>query len=164
MYIARSPLGQRSDSEQDSCRLRTTFFSSVATRPSSNKFDLALAAPSVRVIRVQYCYPLAAQLSLSAIANFFIHFLSISLGNQEYCPTFASARHNLRFGVSDDVLFPSLARHSPNKFGLCACFASGLTGFDSGQKRYVSMQCVDGLHSNLISRQLIGENNYALAA
>ena len=52
MYIARSPLGQRSDSEQDSCRLKTTFFSSVATRPSSNKFDLALAAPSVRVIRV----------------------------------------------------------------------------------------------------------------
>ena len=39
-----------------SCRLRTTFFSSVATRPSSNKFDLALAAPSVREIRVHY-YP-----------------------------------------------------------------------------------------------------------
>ena len=33
--------------EKYSCRLRTMFFSSVATRPSSNKFDLALAAPSV---------------------------------------------------------------------------------------------------------------------
>jgi len=39
-----------------------------------------------------------------------------------------------------------------------------MTGFDSGQDRYVSMQCIDSTHSNLRVTTLTGENNYALAA
>ena len=41
---------------------------------------------------------------------------------------------------------------------------SGLFGFDSGQKRYVSMQCIVRQHYNLDGQKLSGENNYALAA
>lgn len=40
----------------------------------------------------------------------------------------------------------------------------GQTGFDSGQKAYVSMQCVVSAHYNLSFQNLIGENKYALAA
>ena len=42
---------------------------------------------------------------------------------------------------------------------------SGLTGFDSGPRWYVSMQCVAWLALKYQScKELIGENNYALAA
>jgi len=40
----------------------------------------------------------------------------------------------------------------------------GMTGFDSGQDRYVSMQCFGSTHSNLKTKTITGENNYALAA
>lgn len=40
----------------------------------------------------------------------------------------------------------------------------GMTGFDSGQDRYVSMQCIGSKHSNLTIKIITGENNYALAA
>jgi|ADurb_Cas_02_Slu_FD_contig_51_1891750_length_260_multi_3_in_0_out_0_1 hypothetical protein len=39
-----------------------------------------------------------------------------------------------------------------------------MTGFDSGQDRYVSMQCIGDKHFNLIAKTITGENNYALAA
>ena len=39
-----------------------------------------------------------------------------------------------------------------------------MTGFDSGQGRSVSMQCIDSTHSNLRIKTISGENNYALAA
>lgn len=40
----------------------------------------------------------------------------------------------------------------------------GMSGFDSGQDRYVSMQCIGDKHFNTISKIITGENNYALAA
>jgi hypothetical protein len=40
----------------------------------------------------------------------------------------------------------------------------GLTGLDSGQSWYVSMQCAGGQHYNLETNNLADENNFALAA
>lgn len=40
----------------------------------------------------------------------------------------------------------------------------GLTGFDSGMKWYVSTRSIGGWLHNLSYQELIGENNYALAA
>ena len=40
----------------------------------------------------------------------------------------------------------------------------GMTGFDSEQRWQVSMQCAGGQHYNLETKNLTGENNYALAA
>ena len=46
-----------------------------------------------------------------------------------------------------------------------AAQSSGLTGFDSEPRWYVSMQCVAWLALKYQScEELIGENNYALAA
>lgn len=44
-----------------------------------------------------------------------------------------------------------------NNYYLCPNLQSkkGLTGFDSGQKRYVSMQCVGDLHFNLSYQEFI---------
>jgi hypothetical protein len=40
----------------------------------------------------------------------------------------------------------------------------GMFGFDSGQDRYVSMQCIQSTHFNPRLEPITGENNYALAA
>jgi hypothetical protein len=39
-----------------------------------------------------------------------------------------------------------------------------MSGFDSGQDRYVSMQCIHSKHFNPRLKIITGENNYALAA